>query len=77
MESKEKYKLDSIRLELNKYGENKGSYTGMIKFENGHNESFCFMIRPDMADDFIKLIASDISLASERLTNDLIYSFNF
>jgi len=72
---KDQWKLNSIKFDFMKYGENKGKYEGRITFENGEYESFTFKIRPEMAEQYIKLMSSDIvksaSLLSDRLIDSL------
>lgn len=75
-EEKEQWQLKSIDLRLCGYGENKGKYTGSIKFENGEDESFSFKIRPDMAQNYINLIAEDVVKGAESLGQRLIESLN-
>jgi hypothetical protein len=56
------------------YGENKGKYEGKITFDNGEYESFTFKIRPDMAEQYINLMASDIVKSANELGKRLIES---
>lgn len=50
-------------------------YEGMIRFQNGQNESFSFKVKPDMAARYIELISEDIVIAAtglgERLKESL------
>ena len=68
------WKLDSIEIGFQKWGEDKGKYCGNIQFSNGENESFKFKIRPDLADKYIKLISTDIVIAADSLAERLIDS---
>lgn len=71
---KEDWTLRKIEIEFKTYGEDKDKYVGMVSFTNGHYESFSFRIRPNMAHDYIKLIASDVVLAASTLGESLIKS---
>jgi len=72
--NKDDWVLDDIKIEFNTYGADKGKYTGKVSFRNGHHESFSFRVRPNMAHDYIKLIASDVVLAASTLGESLIKS---
>ena len=71
---KDEWTLNKIAIEFNTYGEDKGKYTGNVSFSNGHYESFSFRVRPNMAHDYIKLIAGDVVLAASTLGESLIKS---
>lgn len=73
-ENKETWTLREIKIEFNSYGDNKGKYTGKISFGNGHHESFSFRIRPEMAEQYIALIADDLVKGAENLGSDLLKS---
>ena len=77
MEEKDKrddWKLKKLEIEFNNYGEFEGKYTGKIRFQNGEYESFEFRIRPEMAEPYIDLIASDVVKGAESLGQRLIES---
>lgn len=74
MKKKDEWKLDKIEIEFKRYGEDKGKYSGMIRFQNGEYESFTFRVRPDMAGSYIQLIADDVVKAADNLGNRLIES---
>lgn len=70
----DEWKLDEIKLSFNRWGEDKGKYTGTIEFRNGEPESFKFKIRPGMAQAYIDLISSDIVRCARNLGDRLIKS---
>lgn len=71
---KDDWRLESIRLDFQSYGEHKGKYTGKISFQNGESESFSFKIHPDMAERYIHLMSKDIVTSASDLGNRLIES---
>jgi hypothetical protein len=70
----QEWKLDKIELEFQRWGENKGKYSGSIKFSNGENESFSFNVRPELAQPYIDLMAKDIVIAASGLADRLMES---
>lgn len=73
-EPKDNWRLQKIELEFQRWGEDKDKYVGKIVFENGEHESFSFKIRPEMAQPYIDLMASDIVKCAESLGSRLIES---
>ena len=73
-EKQDDWQLRKLEIEFQTYGEDKGKYVGSIYFVNGEYESFKFKVRPNMAHDYIKLIAGDVVLAAESLGDRLIKS---
>lgn len=73
-EDKETWILKDIKIEFNTYGSDKDKYTGMVNFQNGHFERFSFRIRPNMAENYIALIADDLVKGAENLGSDLLKS---
>ncbi len=71
---KDSWKLDTLRLHYQDYGENKGKYIGKIKFSNGEEESFEFKITPEMAQRYFKLINKEIVKSAESLSSKLMKS---
>lgn len=70
----EEFQLRDLKIEFNTYGPDKGKYSGTVRFANGLSESFTFRVRPEMAHDYIKLIASDLITSAGKLGDDLITS---
>lgn len=77
-----KWKLNKIEIEFKKGYDFKDDpiekidrYEGKISFENDEKESFQFRVKPDMAQKYIDLIATDIVTAAtglgERLKESL------
>lgn len=73
---KNDWQLVNFELELQTFGENKGKYTGKIRFQNGDFESFRFNIKPEMAKPYINLIAKEIVASADSLAKQLIESLN-
>lgn len=71
---KNDWRLESIKMEFQNYGENKGKYVGKISFQNGEYESFSFKIHPDMAERYIHLMSKDICTSASALGERLIES---
>ena len=74
--NKETWILIEIKIEFQTHGEDKGKYTGRAMFQNGHYENFTFRIRPEIADQYIALIADDLVKGAENLGSDLLKSLN-
>jgi len=68
------WRLESIKVEYQKYGDKKGKYVGTIKFENEESESFVFNIKPDMAEKYLKVLSGDLVRNVCDLTRDLVYT---
>lgn len=64
---KEQRFFDKIEINFNSYWENKGRYTGRIRYQNWEHEAFDFIIRPDIAERYISLIAEDVVEWAENL----------
>lgn len=68
------WQLDEIKIEFKRGWlhekdpeKQEDRYEGYIEFMNGENESFRFKIRPDMAQAYIDLMASDIVKSADNL----------
>lgn len=68
------WRLQDLKLEFQRWGDEKGTYAGSITFENGDHEMFRFKIRPDLAEPYIDLIAADIVRGADLLAERLIQS---
>jgi len=66
------WQLAHLELELGRWGDEKGKYTGTIKFQNGECEYFQFKLRSDLAEPYIDLLASEIVRAADQLAERLV-----
>lgn len=71
---KSKWYLQKIEIELDRFGDNPGVYKGKVSFSNGHFELFRLRIRPEMAAQYISLIAEDLVKGATNLGQHLIES---
>lgn len=70
------WRLDSITIEFQQWGDYKGKYMGKIKFENREKEAFMFNIRPEMAEDYLRLIQGELVRNASTLGEKLLNSLN-
>jgi hypothetical protein len=70
-EDKKVYRLQTLKIEMQGYGDHKGKYLGNITFRNGDYESFTFNITPEMVQPYIDLIAAEIVKSADNLGADL------
>ncbi len=70
----EDWRMQKIVIELGRYGENKGKYTGSVQFENGESESFSFKLREDMCARYMELISVDLVKGANSLASRLLES---
>lgn len=68
------WQLTRLELELGRWGDEKDKYKGTIKFQNGECEYFQFKLRPDLAEPYIDLLASEIVRAADQLAERLVQS---
>jgi len=71
---REQWRVSNINIDFCEYGTMKGKYKGKIKFKNGLDEEFSFVIYPGMANQYIKLIAEELVKGAENLGKRLILS---
>jgi len=64
--------LQKIEVEYQRWGDLKGKYFGKISFQNKENESFSFNLRPDMTEDYLRLLSEDIIRGATELGGNLL-----
>ncbi len=70
------WKLKSLNIELNGYGDYVGKYTGKVRFENRENEAFIFSLSPEDTQKYINLVSEKLVDSASHLGNKLLASLN-
>lgn len=73
-QASEDWKLKSISITFQDWGDYKGKYLGKIAFENRVQEAFMFNIRPELCEDYLKLISKELVGAAGMLSEKLMHS---
>jgi len=68
------WRLKSINIRYEEWGEYKGKYLGKIEFANKQNEAFSFNINQDKAHEFLALIRDSVTESASRLGERLMQS---
>ena len=74
MENKNDWKMESISIEFQRWGDFAGKYIGKIKFANEASESFSFNLTPDMVKEYLKPITDTITRSASELSDTLMRS---
>ena len=70
------WRLESLDIRFNDYGDYKGKYTGKIKFQNKENEAFVFNLTPERTAEYLNLIKNEVGAAATHLGDRIIQSLN-
>lgn len=70
----ENYRLESLTIRYNDYGEYKGRHTGKITFQNNQSEGFMFNLSPEETGQFIKMIEPKLVASASQLGQKLLSS---
>jgi hypothetical protein len=76
MTNKSGYKLKTLDIRYQDWGEYKGKYTGKIAFENGDNEAFTFNLTQAETQAYLDLLASKLMGSAATLADKLLDSMN-
>lgn len=71
MKTKTKWKLESIRIELIRWGDDIGKYNGTIVFRNEDADQFTFQLNPTLANAYLELIKDTVLLSANQLVEKL------
>lgn len=74
MTNKDGYKLKSLDIRLQDWGEYKGKYTGKISFENGSNDAFMFTLSQEETQAYLNLLAAKLVGSASHLADRLLNS---
>lgn len=70
------WRLETLDIRFNDYGDFKGKYTGRVKFQNKQQEAFMFNLRSDQAEEYLRLIKGELVGAASGLGDKLLHSLN-
>lgn len=68
------WRLKSVNIEFQEWGEYKGKYTGKIVFANNEREAFSFNISEEKAHQFLALIRDNVVDSATKLGERLLQS---
>lgn len=71
-----KWRLKSLTIELQKWGEFKDKYIGKIQFENKDSEGFMFNLSPERTEKYLSLISEELVANASNLGDKLLQSLN-
>ena len=75
MNKETKWTLESIRIELIRWGDDVGKYKGTIVFRNEDADQFTFQLNPTLANAYLELIKDTVLLSANQLVEKLKQSF--
>lgn len=70
------WKLESLRIEFQTYGDYKGKYCGKVRFNNREDEAFMFNLTPDDTEKYLQLINEKLVATASHLGDRLLASLN-
>lgn len=70
------WKLNSLHINFQTYGDYKGKYVGKVEFNNRENEAFMFNLSPDETTKYIDLVSEKLVHSASHLGDKLIASLN-
>ena len=70
------WKMKSLSIYFNEYGDYSGKYTGKVQFENRQNEAFVFNLSPQRCEEYLRLIKDELVGAASSLSERLLQSLN-
>lgn len=70
------WKLKSLKINFQEYGEFKGKYVGKIEFENDSSEAFMFNLSPEDTAAYMNLISDKLVKSASHLGDKLLTSLN-
>ena len=71
MENVQKWILESIKIELIRWGDDAGKYKGTIIFRNENADQFTFQLNPTLANAYLELIKDTVLLSANQLVEKL------
>lgn len=70
------WKLKSLRIDFQNYGDYTGKYVGKVEFNNRENEAFMFNLSPEETSQYIDLVSAKLVNNASHLGDKLLTSLN-
>jgi len=70
------WRLKSLNIRFNDYGDYAGKYTGKIEFGNRDNEAFVFNLSPEDTEKYMALVSEKLVNSASHLGDKLLASLN-
>lgn len=63
----EEWRLKSLAIEFQEWGEHKGKYLGKVMFANGQKDAFTFSLTEDQSHEYLALVQQAVVRSANRL----------
>jgi len=70
------WKLESLNISFQTYGDYRGKYVGKVRFNNKEDEAFMFNLSPDETQEYINLVSKKLVTNASHLGDKLMASLN-
>lgn len=70
----EEWKLRSLQIDFQEWGEHKGKYIGKVTFANGQKDAFTFSLDEAQSHDYLALIQQAVVKSANRLGDKIVNS---
>lgn len=70
------WKLNSLRIDFQTYGDYSGKYVGKVEFKNRESEAFMFNLSPEETSQYIDLVSAKLVNNASHLGDKLLTSLN-
>lgn len=70
------WRLKSLRIDFQTYGDYAGKYVGKVEFNNRENEAFMFNLSPEETGQYIDLVSAKLVNNASHLGDKLLTSLN-
>ena len=70
------WKLESLKIDFQPYGDYRGKYVGKVRFNNKEDEAFMFNLSPDETQEYLTLVSKKLVTSASHLGDKLMSSLN-
>lgn len=68
------WQLKELRIELQEWGNFKGSYVGKVTFANGNKDAFTFTLSPEESRKYLEVVADKVGSSAVELGQKVMES---